>query len=76
MVNGVALVLEIKLICHLSFIFVFTQNGIFKSGEFLFLLIAAGLFIIFYFLDTCKKQHSMQFPFADSRDSVFFNRES
>lgn len=56
MANGVALVLEIKLICHLSFTFVVTQNGIFKAGEFLFLLISAGLFILFYFLDTCQKQ--------------------
>ena len=35
MINCIVLGLEIKLICHLHFIFVFAQNGIFKSGEFL-----------------------------------------
>lgn len=78
MTTRAALVLEIKF--YLSAVLVLSLHLLKMESlsleNLVVVLISTDLFIIFYFLNTCKKQ-SIQyiFPFIVRRASIFFNRD-
>ena len=66
--------LEIKPICHLNFIFALVQNGDFKSGESVIVDFCSSIYSLLFSKHLEAIEHSLQFPFIVSGDSVFFHR--